>query len=100
MFVISRARPCASLRSSWWSLGIKSKILDTTAARGLQKGIPRIITYQRETSRYYTSTGTIAAAAAMATPYKIQLDLNHKPIFSVPNGPTEESAKKASELLQ
>jgi sulfur relay (sulfurtransferase) complex TusBCD TusD component (DsrE family) len=35
----------------------------------------------------------------MATPYKVQLDLKQRPIFSV-SGLTEEGARKASELLQ
>lgn len=48
---------------------------------------------------YYSYATVTAATAIMATPSKIQLDVMQKPAFAIPRL-SEESARKASELLQ
>jgi hypothetical protein len=72
-------------------LNIKS--LDGHIARALRT--TKILGIPTTTYASVTTTTTLN----MATPYKIQLDLKQRPIFSV-SGLTEEGARKASELLQ
>jgi hypothetical protein len=81
-----------------------------TALQSFKSGIKRLDpgvtgTSQQKTSITTSKTGILthatlfATTAAMATPYKIELDVKHKAAWQVP-GLTEESAKKTSELLQ